>query len=156
MVGCVSSNQSFGDPHFSAKHAVNYCHDLSERIQSGDLKVIAKPLILHGVEQLSELATKYSDQQTVSAVQYGDFHMRNLIFDETCLTGINISRNQPAPVGHDIARLLLDYTAILRSSKELENGQIIPADAIEAFFRGYRLAGPDDSSVQFLPYAKKF
>jgi hypothetical protein len=44
-------------------------------------------------------------------------------------------------VGHDIARLLLDYTAILRSSKELENGQIIPADAIEAFFGSYRLFG---------------
>ena len=73
--------------------------------------------------------------------------MRNLIFDGTCLTGINISRNQPAPVGHDIARLLLDYTAILRSSKELENGQIISADAIEAFFRGYRLVGHDDPSV---------
>ena len=57
-------------------------------------------------------------------------------------------------MGHDIARLLLDYTAILRSSKELENGQIIPAVAIEAFFRGYRLVGPDDPSVQFLPYAK--
>ena len=139
---------------FQPKHAVSYYHDLSERIQSGDLKVAAKPLILHGVERLSELAAKYSDQQTVSAVQYGDFHMCNLIFDGTCLTGINISRNQPAPVGHDIARLLLDYTAILRSSKELENGQIIPADAIEAFFRGYRLVGPDDPSVQFLPCAK--
>ena len=57
-------------------------------------------------------------------------------------------------MGHDITRLLLDYTAILRSSKELENGQIIPADAIEAFFRRYRLVGPDDPSVQFLPYAK--
>ena len=80
--------------------------------------------------------------------------MRNLIFDGTCLTRINISKNQPAPVGHDIARLLLDYTAILRSSEDLESGQIIPADAIEAFFGGYRLVGPDDQSVQFLPYAK--
>jgi hypothetical protein len=139
---------------FQPKHAVNYYHDLGEKIQSGDLKVAAKPLILQGVERLSELANKYSDQETVSAVQYGDFHMRNLIFDGTCLTGINISKNQPAPVGHDIARLLLDYTAILRSSKELESGQIIPADAIEAFFAGYRLVGPNDPSVQFLPYAK--
>jgi hypothetical protein len=109
---------------------------------------------LHGVERLSELAAKYSDQPTVSAVQSGDFHMRNLIFDGTCLTRINISKNQPAPMGHDIARLLLDYTAILRSSKDLESGQIIPADANEAFFGGYRLVGPDDPSVQFLPYAK--
>ena len=61
--------------------------------------------------------------------------MRNLIFDGTCLTGTNISKNQPAPVGYDIAWLLLDYKAILRSSEDLENGQIIPADAIEAFFR---------------------
>ena len=78
---------------FQPKHAVNYYHDLGEKIQSGDLKVAAKPLILHGVERLSELAAKYSDQPTVSAVQYGDFHMRNLIFDGTCLTGINVSKN---------------------------------------------------------------
>ena len=104
---------------FQPKHAVNYYHNLGEKIQSGDLKVAAKPLILHGVERLSELAAKYSDQPTVSAVQYGDFHMRNLIFDGTCLTGINISKNQPAPLGHDIARLLLDYTAILCSSEDL-------------------------------------
>ena len=57
-------------------------------------------------------------------------------------------------MSHDIARLLLDYTTILHSSKERENGQIIPADAIEAFFGGYRLVGPDDPRVQFLPYAK--
>jgi hypothetical protein len=68
---------------FQPKHAVSYYHDLSEKIQAGDLKVAAKPLILHGVERLSELATKYSDQQTVPAVQYGDFNMRNLIFDGT-------------------------------------------------------------------------
>ena len=80
--------------------------------------------------------------------------MRNLIFDGTCLTGLNISKNQPAPMDHDIARLLLDYTAILRSSKELESGQIIPADAIEVFFTSYRLVGPNDPGVQFLPYAK--
>ena len=72
---------------------MNYYHDLSEKIQTGDLKFVSKPLILRGVEQLSELATKYSNQQTVSAVQYGDVHMRNLIFDGTCLTETNISRN---------------------------------------------------------------
>jgi len=78
---------------FQPKHAVNYYHDLSEKIQTGDLKFVAKPLILRGVERLSELATKYSNQQTVSAVQYGDVHMRNLIFDGTCLSETNISRN---------------------------------------------------------------
>ena len=91
--GAYHRYQSFGDPHFQPKHAVNYYHDLSEKIQTGDLKFVSKPLILRGVEQLSELATKYSNQQTVSAVQYGDVHMRNLIFDGTCLTETNISRN---------------------------------------------------------------
>ena len=139
---------------FQPKHAVNYYHDLGEKIQSGDLKVAAKPLILHGVERLSELAAKYSDQPTVSAVQYGDFHMRNLIFDGTYSTRINISKNQPAPVGHDIARLLFDYTAILRSSEDLESEQIIPADAIEAFFGGYRLVAPMIQVFSFYPMQK--
>ena len=34
---------------FQPKHAVNYYHDLGEKIQSGDLKVAAKPLILQGL-----------------------------------------------------------------------------------------------------------
>ena len=93
------------------------------------------------------IATKYSNQQTVSAVQYGDFHMRNLIFDGTCLTRINISKNQPAPVDHNLVQILINYTTFLRSPKELENKQIIPATAIEAFFCGYRLVGPNDLNV---------
>ncbi len=44
--------------------------------------------------------------------------MRNLIFDGTCLTRINISKNEPAPVGHNIVQMLFDYTTFLRSPKE--------------------------------------
>lgn len=139
---------------FQPKHAVSYYHDLSERIQSGDLKVAAKPRILHGVERLSELAAKYSDQQTVSAVQYGDFHMRNLIFNGTCLTGINISRNQPAPVGHDIARLLLDDTAILRSSKELETGRSFLQMSLRPFSVAIGWWGPMIQASNFCPMPK--
>ena len=118
MVGYLSSNQSLWDPHFSAKTWGELLPWFGRKILSGDLKVAAKPLILHGVERLSELAAKYSDQPTVSAVQYSDFHMRNLIFDGTCLTRINISKNEPAPVGHNIVQMLFDYTTFLRSPKE--------------------------------------
>ncbi|MDB4006196.1 hypothetical protein N9447_00890 [Planktomarina temperata] len=34
---------------FQPKHAVNYYHDLGEKIQSGDLKVAAKPLFCKGL-----------------------------------------------------------------------------------------------------------
>ena len=139
---------------FQPKHAVSYYHDLNETIQTGDLKVAAKPRILHGVERLSELAAKYSDQQTVSAVQYGDFHMRNLIFNGTCLTGINISRNQPAPVGHDIARLFLDDTAILRSSKELETGRSFLQMSLRPFSVAIGWWGPMIQASNFCPMPK--
>ena len=56
-------------------------------------------------------------------------------------------------MGHDIARLLLDYTAILRSTEDLASGQIIPADANEDFFGDYRLLAPAAPRVQCLPYA---
>lgn len=80
--------------------------------------------------------------------------MRYLIFDGGCWTGTNFSRQQPAPVGHDIAHFLFSYTAILRSSDDFSAGQVILSDAIAAFFSGYTLVGIDDPSVQFLPYAK--
>jgi len=34
---------------FQPKHAVNYYHDLVEKIQSGDLKIAAKPLFCKGL-----------------------------------------------------------------------------------------------------------
>ncbi|MFA3915822.1 hypothetical protein [Ruegeria hyattellae] len=69
----------------------------------GKTKVVARQLLLSGFDTLFERAPDYEGQDTVSAIQHGDFHMRNLIFDGWQLGGTDISKSQSAPVGHDIA-----------------------------------------------------
>ncbi|WP_157960589.1 aminoglycoside phosphotransferase family protein [Primorskyibacter marinus] len=139
---------------FQPQHTVGYYEKLRDQIASGEMKVAAKPLFLKGIDKLAQLAPAFQGRETVSAVQHGDFHMRNLIFDGHRMACIDFSKDQRAPVGFDIGKILLDYTSILRSEVDLRPGQVIPDDAMEAFFRGYMLVGQDDPSVEFLLYAR--
>lgn len=137
-------------PHFT----VRYYTSLRDQILSGEKQVAARQLFLRGIKALAEMAPEFDNQPTIAAAQHGDFHMRNLIFDGTCLAGIDLSSNQPGPVGHDIAKFLLDYTSIERKASDLRPGQVVHDDAKEAFFQGYTVVGPNDPSVNFLLYSK--
>ena len=139
---------------FQPAHTVAYYTGLRERILAGELRVAAKPLFLQGIDKIVSMAPEVAGQKTVTAAQHGDFHMRNLIFDGQRMAGIDISKDQHAPVGYDIAKILLDYTSILRGETDLRPGQVIPDDAMAAFFDGYRLVGPDDPGVAFLLFAR--
>lgn len=139
---------------FQPQHTVGYYQKLRDQIISGETKVAAKPLFLRGIDKMTELESDYRGRETVSAIQHGDFHMRNLIFDGHRMACIDFSKDQRAPVGFDIGKILLDYTSILRSEADLRPGQVIPDDAMGAFFRGYTLVGRDDPSVEFLLYAR--
>ncbi|SMC96946.1 aminoglycoside phosphotransferase family protein [Primorskyibacter flagellatus] len=139
---------------FQPQHTVGYYQRLRNQITTGEIKVAAKPLFLKGIAKLAQLEPGFQGRETVSAVQHGDFHMRNLIFDGHRMACIDFSKDQRAPVGFDIGKILLDYTSILRSEADLRPGQVIPDDAMEAFFRGYTLVGRNDPSVEFLLYAR--
>jgi hypothetical protein len=88
---------------FNLKDTLRFHGDLRDRIISGKTKVIARQLLLSGIDSLFERASDYEGQDTVCAIHYRDFQMLNLIFDGQQLAGIDISKDRSAPVGHDIA-----------------------------------------------------
>ncbi len=140
--------------NFQPAHTLAYYEGLRAQIREGSLVPAARGLFLRGIDRLAEIAPDFEGRETVSAIQHGDFHMRNLVFDGTRLAGIDISRTTPAPVGHDIAKILLDFTTVLRSAEELSPGEIVPEEVREAFFHGYTLVGPDDPGAGFLIHAR--
>lgn len=139
---------------FRPSYTLQYYRTLRTRILEGEERPAARKLFLRGIDKLEAIAPDYENRNTVSAIQHGDFHMRNLVFDGQCLTGIDITKAAPAPVGYDIAKILLDFTTLLRSPEGLDAGQLLPDDVQRAFFAGYRLTGPEDPSVGFLLHAR--
>ncbi|MDV7143195.1 phosphotransferase [Tropicimonas sp. TH_r6] len=139
---------------FQPGYTLRHYEGLRAEIRAGSFDPAARGLFLRGIDRLAEIAPEHDRRETVSAVQHGDFHMRNLVFDGTRLAGIDISKTAPAPVGHDIAKILFDFATVLRSAEALPPGEILPEDVRAAFFHGYRLVGPDDPSVGFLIYAR--
>ncbi|NIZ60536.1 hypothetical protein DL239_06050 [Sedimentitalea sp. CY04] len=138
---------------FQPKFTLRHLREFRASIESGQREVPAKPLILRGIAHMEAIAPQFKGQQTVSCLQHGDLHMRNLIVSDQSIGGIDFAKSGAAPVGHDIAKLLLDYTRFMRPSSDIPAGQVVPQDAVEAFFDGYQLTGPDDPSVGFLLFS---
>ena len=150
----LHSTQTIEHRNFQTRHALGYYNALRDRIERGQQKVAAPDLFLAGIETLNVCAARYDGKPTVSAVQHGDFHLRNLIYDGTCMTGIDVSKTASAPVGYDIARILFDFTSDVYGPQGLKQGQVIAQPVMDAFFAGYHLVGQDDPSVTFLLYAR--
>jgi Ser/Thr protein kinase RdoA (MazF antagonist) len=140
--------------NFNPGHTVKYYKGLRDQIRNGDTQVAQPELFLKGIRKIIRIAPDFAGLPTVSAVQHGDYHMRNLILDGTRTCGIDISKADHAPVGYDIAKILLDYTALMNRAGDLAQGTVVPEDALEVFFENYTLVGPDDPSVRFLLYPR--
>lgn len=135
---------------FQTKYTTNRYKRVRDEILAGRRDVAAEQSILQGIEYLLNIAADYTGQETVSARQHGDLHMRNLIVSEDRVAGIDVTKSDGAPVGFDVAKLLLDYASVIEAGESASAGQILSRDAKDAFFDGYTLVGPDDPSVNFL------
>jgi len=138
---------------FQPKYTLRHLREFRAEIEAGRREVPAKRLFLNGIAHMEAIAPQFEGRQTVSCLQHGDLHMRNLIVSEGSISGIDFGKLHAAPVGHDIAKLLLDYTRFMRPAQDIAVGHVVPQDAIEAFFDGYKLTGPDDPSVGFLLFS---
>lgn len=139
---------------FRPAHTLRYYETLQGQIDAKECDIVARPLFLRGIEKLRQLAPRVAGAETAAAMQHGDFHLRNLIWNDGQIAGIDFSKDHAAPVGYDIAKILLDFTTVFRSSDDLAAGQIIHDETMDAFFKGYRLVGADDPGVRFLLYAR--
>lgn len=139
---------------FRPAHTLRYYEGLREQIHAKEYHVAAAPLFLSGIETLHRIAPQFAGVESMAAMQHGDFHLRNLIWNNGRIAGIDFSSDHMAVVGYDVAKILLDFTMQFRSTNDLPEGQIVHDETLDAFFEGYRLVGKDDPSVRFLLYAR--
>ena len=139
---------------FQPKYTVGFYQGIRRDILAGRTNVATKELYLRGIDHLETIAPSYENRETVSAVQHGDFHTRNVVVSGEKSIGIDLTSTKPGPVGYDIARLLVDFTGVAGRSNDAKPGDTIPQDIVDAFFEGYTLVGPDDPGFGVLRFAR--
>jgi len=87
--------------------------------------------------------------------RHGDMNLRNLVLagdppGQGGAWGLDFAPAQSAPVGHDVARLLLNYAVTCTDPEQIPEGEVLPPRALAAFFKGYVFSGAQDASIGFL------
>jgi len=87
--------------------------------------------------------------------RHGDMGLRNLMLagdppGQEGTWGLDFAPAQSAPVGHDVARLLLNYAVTCTDPAQIPEGEVLPPRSLTAFFKGYTFSGCDDASIGFL------
>lgn len=125
-----------------------------EQIEAGKARVAQPDLFRRAVERFRDMAPRWQGRPTEAAAQHGDLHLNNIMISDEAVAGIDFSGGHDAPVGHDIARLLVDYTILHAPLGQVRTGEVLPRAALNGFFAGYDLVGPDDPSVQMMLYMR--
>lgn len=135
-------------PRFMLQHA----EKMAVGVRNGAIHVVDPDLFVACCDALPSKAIV--DLPTVSAPKHGDFNMRNLLLGPDGETGLDFKPATTAPVGFDIARLLLDYAELHQPVSDLGAGMVLSSDTLGAFFQGYTLISADDPAVRFLPFVQ--
>jgi len=135
---------------FRPDQIVAHIEQLARQIEDGSRRVVAPNRFLKCASQIPEWAVQFAGQRTVVARRHGDMNLRNLIFAQDGLYGIDFHPPNQLPVGFDIVRLLLDFAEIHQDNTALKSGAFLRDDVVSSFFEGYRLIKPDDPSFRFL------
>lgn len=134
---------------FQPKFMANHMLHLVDQIEAGERSV-------HSKRRFIELAHLVQDLQTVGttpskiAGKHGDMNIHNIMMSDDQVAGFDFSEAQTAPVGYDIARILLNYMQSVGDIDALPRGHVVPPSIWQAFFEGYSFVPPDDPSLSFL------
>lgn len=135
---------------FRPKYGLQSLDQVIKEIGAGRRRVAEQARFLRAAAGFAAMHEDWRHQQTRAAAQHADLHMRNLLMGSTAVAGIDFAGGHTAPVGHDIARLLVDYTAMAAPLEDLRRGEVVPEAALAGFFGGYDVVGPDDPSVRMM------
>lgn len=136
---------------FQPKFTVRYLNQIMGEVRDGTRKVARKDRFLAAAAAFVDMSPAFEGQQSVTAKTHGDLHLRNLMLDaHGTVTGLDFTDGNVAPVGHDLARLLVDYATLFAPAGSVPEREVLPLAALGAFFQGYTLVGQDDPSVQCL------
>lgn len=136
-------------PRFMVGHATR----MADAVESGDLIVADPQRFVACCRLVPRLAEAATDQKTISASKHGDFNLRNILLGPDGETGLDFKPPSSAPVGFEIARMLMDYAEIFQPPLETKN-RVLSDETLDAFFDGYDLVKRDDPAVTFIPYVQ--
>lgn len=139
---------------YQPRFMVGHCERMADEVEAGKTSVADPERFITCCRMVREKAKSASDRKTISATKHGDFNLRNIILGPDGETGIDFKPLSNAPVGFDIARILMDYAELLQPPDGLEPGCVLTAATIDAFFGGYDLVTRDDPAVGFLPFTQ--
>ena len=139
---------------YQPKFMVAHANRMADAVTEGRLSVALPDLFVHCCRGLGSYAEKAEGQQTLSTIKHGDFNMRNVLLGPDGATGLDFKPVSTAPVGFDIARILMDFAELFQRSRDLSPGAVLSEETLAAFFSGYDLVGLDDPSVRFVPYVQ--
>lgn len=140
-----------GEPRvFQPQHTIRFLRQIMDEVTNGQRSVLNADLFLRCAQSLCNMEEEFEGQRTVTAQTHGDLHMRNVLVGNGGVWGIDFAGGRTVPVGHDIARLLVDYATLRAPHDRIPYGSVMPPEAIRAFFEGYDLVDASDPSVQLL------
>lgn len=105
------------------------------------------------LQKMHQFSRKLGDPEWRVAIPHGDFHLNNLILEETRLTGIDTGGSNHAPIYKDMARALTHMArrGMLPSGRRRFG---VDAEAYAAFAAAFGLS--DREETAFLPYMIAF
>lgn len=133
-------------PRFMADHITL----LADQIDSGARHVREGATFVSYARQMHGVARDYTGQQSKVAAKHGDLNAHNILISDSQVAGYDFLARSDAPVGYDIARLLLSYAESVGDLEALSPGAVMPDGMLEAFFEGYGFVPSTDPGVQFM------
>ncbi len=134
-------------PHFMRDHIAH----LLQQVESGEKEIADFELFERYAKIVMWKSEQFEGQQTKSSRTHGDMHLRNLMLGNHGRSwGLDFTTERSAPVGHDIARFLVEYVVTQLGATDYVAGHVVPPDVMEVFFKGYDFVKADDPSVQYL------
>ncbi len=133
-------------PKFMARHMLH----LADQMQKGERRIKGQKSFIALAQQSQELVAEYKGRPSKISAKHGDFNSHNILIDGSRTAAFDFLPVSHAPVGYDIARILLSYALTTADLARIPKGHVLPPDALEAFFAGYDFVPADDPSVGFL------
>ncbi|MEL6618467.1 MAG: aminoglycoside phosphotransferase family protein [Pseudomonadota bacterium] len=143
--GTFQQERAF-QPKFMARHMLH----LVNQMDRGERKIRGQKRFKALAHQVQDWVAPCSGGISKVAAKHGDLNAHNILISNGSVGAYDFLPHSHAPVGYDIARLLLSYTQMQGDIGSIPKGHVMPPVLLDAFFEGYGFVPPDDPGVTFL------
>ncbi len=135
---------------FQPKFMLRHLAHLVGQMQRGERKVKGQRRFIELAGRMQEMSQDAEGHIGKISAKHGDLNAHNLLIEDGTVAAYDFSAQSYAPVGYDIARLLLSYQRSVGNIKQTPKGQVIPPDVKDSFFEGYDFISKNDPTIDFL------